>query len=208
MFGAAEMTDKMVAAAAEGSQVETERLAAVLTPQIRLMVAARLGATPRQFHAVEELGQQVMMGLVAGISRLDNRTVNGLKAYASRIVSNKVADYLKKDTGRGGKRPRVRSLDSTVAGLTEAGPLWQLLSADGTSPVSAVARADKFNLVLNEMQKLKPEYCEIITLAFFDQLETAEIAKRLGLTRPAASMRLIRAVNTLRSRVTDSDETA
>ncbi len=49
-----------------------------------------------------------------------------------------------------------------------------------------------------ELGGLKAEYREAITLAFFDQMTTRDIAQRMELSRPAASMLLLRAVKALR----------
>ena len=49
-----------------------------------------------------------------------------------------------------------------------------------------------------ELGGLKSEYREAITLAFFDQMTTHDIGERMELSRPAASMLLLRAVNALR----------
>jgi DNA-directed RNA polymerase specialized sigma24 family protein len=93
------------------------------------------------------------------------------------------------------------SLDSTLAEYSSAGPLWQFLSLSGPSPASAAARAEQCSLVFTELGRLKPEHREVITYAFFDQLATAEIADRLNISRPAASMLLIRALESLRRRL-------
>ena len=80
MFGATKLTDEVVRAAAEGSHEELGRLLEEIRPQVRLMVVARLSPTPAQFGEVDEIAQKVMLALTDGISRLENRTVAGLKA--------------------------------------------------------------------------------------------------------------------------------
>jgi len=165
------------------------------------MVAARLSSSPQCLHAMEDIAQSVLMGVNDRLPELKNRTVSGLKAFTSTIVSRRVADYLRGRPADGAARRPVASLDSTVAGLSGAGPMWQFLSADGTSPLTAADRAEQLNRVLAELGRLKPEHRDVITYAFFDQLTTAEIAERMGISRPATSMLLIRAVNTLRRRL-------
>lgn len=143
--------------------------------------------------------------MISSLQRLERRTVGGLKAYFSGIVAHKVADFLRQQpAAKAGGKPV--SLDSTVAGFSEPGPLWQFLSASGTSPSSAADRADQVLRLMTELGKLKPEHREVITLAFFDQLPTGEIASQLSLTRPAASMLLVRAVKSLRRNMTGSSE--
>lgn len=203
--GVAGLTDEVVAAAVRGSQPETARVVGAVAQHARLMVAARLSATPSQMHAVDDVAQVALGGLSTSLTRLENATVNGLKAYFSRIVAHKVADYLRQPS-LAAPGPHPVSLDSTASGFSQPGPLWQLLSASGTSPASAAERVEQVTRLMTELGKLKPEHREAITLAFFDQLPTAVIAERLSISRPAASMLLVRAIKILRRNMTGSSE--
>ncbi len=197
--------DSTVAGAVNGSRDDLSRLTEAILPHIRGTIVARLAPTPGQMHAVDEIAQQVLMGLTTGIQRLENPTHAGLKAFVSGIVRNQVSLFL---SGRGGDSPGPKraSLDSTFAGCSQMGPLWQFLSSDGTSPLSAAVRTDQCGRIVEELGRLKPEHREVITLAFFDQLPTGEIAGILGISRPAASMLLIRAIKSLRRNLTGSSE--
>lgn len=200
------ITDDLVAAATGGVAEDVERLFRALGPQVRLMVMARLSATPGSSHALDELTQLTLVALNDGLGRLERPTAAGLKAYLSGIVSRKVADHLRRRGGGDLVGPALPSLDSTVSALSGASPLWQLLSGGGTSPLSAADRSDQFGRLMTELGKLKDDYREVVTLAFFDQLPTREIAERMRMTRPAASMLLLRALRTLRRRLTGSSE--
>lgn len=204
MFGSSTLTDQEVRSAAEGSRLALERIAEALEPQVRLMVAARLSPTPAQLDAIEDIAQEVMLGLSAGISRLENRTIDGLRAFLSGIVVRKVADLIKRRGAGRTLRPAFRSLDSTVTSLSDAGRLWQLLSASGVSLASVVDRRELVDRLIRALGGLKREYREVITLAFFDQLSTAEIASQQGVSRGAVSMLLLRAVQALRRQMTGS----
>jgi len=195
------LTDEIVHAAVEGEREALDTLSTEVSPQVRLMVAARLGAGALQSPVIEDISQLVCLGMTTNLGQLQNRSVGGFKAFLSTIVARRVADHLR---GSGPLKPgpsRAASLDSTVAGLTSDGPLWQLLSADGTSPATAADRAEQFTRVLAALEQLKQEHRSAITYAFFDQLTTAEIAEKLSISRPAASMLLIRAVQALRRRL-------
>lgn len=206
MPGAADITDDQVARSAEGSSEDTDRVLRAMEPQVRLMVAARLSANRAQHHALDEIAHLAMVGLSEGIGRLENRTVNGLKAFASVIVGRRVSDYLRRRGGAKNRGAAAASLDSTVSGLSGGLPLGQLLSAGGKTPSSAAAQADETAAVLEGLAALKPEYREVITLAIFDQLPTRDIAERMNISRPAASMLLIRAIKTLRRNLTGSSK--
>ncbi|MCP3906296.1 MAG: hypothetical protein GY715_21955, partial [Planctomycetes bacterium] len=158
MFGTAELTDDVVRSAADGSPPALARVADALSPQVRLMVAARLLPTPAQFHAAEDICQQVMTALARGLDRLEHRTVGGLKAYVSGMVRHQVAEALRRWQREGGKGRRVRSLESNVGTALHSSPLWQHLSGSVISPRSEVDRAEQTERLLLELGRLKDSY--------------------------------------------------
>ncbi|MHC4949274.1 MAG: RNA polymerase sigma factor [Planctomycetota bacterium] len=193
MVALARVTDDAVRAAAGGSRRDLGRVVQALLPHIRLMISARLGPTPAQHDAAEDVAQQVVLALTTGIPRLRHRTVAGLQAYLSGIVRRKVAETIRRRARRPGN-----GHDDGVGRLAE-------LVADGAvSPPGATERAELATRVLAELDRLSPRHREIIVLRFFDQLSTREMAARLHLKRPAASMRLLRAIRALRRRVTET----
>jgi DNA-directed RNA polymerase specialized sigma24 family protein len=109
------------------------------------MVAARLSPTPAQFHAVEDIAQDAALALLRGISRLKNRTVRGLVAFVSRIVSRKVCRFI--------IRPRVptQSLDAILDLLSSTGGPWLSLVDQGTSPSSAAGRRELVARIMDEL---------------------------------------------------------
>lgn len=204
----ADLTDETVAEAIDGASRAIERVATAVNDQMRLMVYARLNPTAAQLGHVEELTQQSIESFLAGLSTVTVRSVAGIRSFASTIVARRVADHIRNPAGIGRGKPSPRSLDSTVAGYTVAGPLWQFLSAGVTGPLSAAAREDQFQQTMIELSRMRDEYRAVITMAFFDQLTTGQIAERMGVTRQAAAMSLLRAVRALRERlsVTESNQ--
>lgn len=198
MTGVVELTDSTVIAASEGSDWARAYVLEVLAPRVRLMVWARLAPSLAQLRAVDDLAEEALAALAAGLTRLETRTTTGLKAFLSGIVRHKVEDFLRADGGVQGVRPVIRSLDSTVSSFSQVGPLWQFLSASGVSPRTAIDHAERISLLMVELGQLAADHREILTLAFFDQLPLAEIAERMQRSREAASMLLKRAILTLR----------
>ena len=134
MFGASELTDELIASAVNGTPADTRRILELVSPQVELMVTARLSPTPGRLHDVQEIAQLAMVALSRGLPRLRTRTKRGLRAYMSGIVARKVADHLKRRGEGDLTGPRAASLDATVSRMSGTGPLWQLLSAGGRSP--------------------------------------------------------------------------
>lgn len=201
-----ELTDETVAAAAGGSREAVERIALALVDRIRLMAYARLNPAAGKCELVEDITQESMESLLRGLPALQNQTVGGLRSFASTVVTRRVADAIRNPAGAGRGRPAPKSLDSTVAQLSSVGPLCEFLAGSGTSPLSAADREEQFQRAMTELCHLKEEHRTIITLAFFDQLTTGQIAVHLDVTRQAAAMTLLRAVRALRNRMTGHTE--
>ena len=200
------ISDELVAAAAQGQSEALERTLEGLAPQVRIMVNARLNPTLAQTQLAEDLVQESLSSISKAISTLQRQTAGGLRAFASTIVSRRVADALR-DPERLGRRAGDRSLDSHAnIDFSGAAPLWAMLSASGASPVTQADHADLIPRVMSAMTSLKPEHREAITMAFFDQLDTRDLAERMNISRPAASMLLIRAVKALRRQLTGSSQ--
>ena len=200
----ANLTDDLVRAAAGGDAAARETVLRLWSARLPAMVAARLSPAPDQLHLVDDLAQQALVCLDEALRRLREPTAAGLRATASTIVARRVADYLRGPDGPRG--PRVGSLDSTWHSASAHTALRDLIPATILSPRSAAVNAETLRLALAALGRLKAEHREIVTLAFFDQLSMSEVADRLGITRPAASMLLLRAVRSIRQSLTDADD--
>ncbi len=204
MYGAESINDETVRAAVQGVALERNKVLEALTSQVRAMITIRLSPTPAQFHAVEDLAQQTLIALSEGLNQLRDARVTTLKSFASVVVGRKVADFLRQNNNA---KPRsIDSYDGSLPDSSAFGPLREILPASTISPRSLAVRADAIRQVVAELGRLKRNYREIITFAFFDQLPVNEISERMEMTRPAASMLLVRAVKTLRRNITGSSK--
>jgi len=196
-FGSGEWTDRLVAEAAGGSEEARTRLSEQLLPRVRAMVIARLAPAPSQRHDVDDLTQECLIGVLEGVATLREPRAAVLRAFASTIVSRRTADYIRRATAEEKRNPRPRD-----AGASIDSDLWASILADSLSPGGSVAKRDEIRRILLALSGLKDRYRRIVTLAFIDQISMAEIAEQLGVSRPAASMLLMRAVRTLRRDIT------
>ena len=193
------LTDEQVGAAVGGSIEARDAVLRVLARRIPAMVSVRLSPSAAQHHVVEDLSQEVLVSISEGLARMREPTAIALKSMTSVITARRVADYLR--TAKGGDRPAVRSLDTSLKGATTTVFMRDLIPASSLSPRSAAIRAEGVRQTLGELSRLKDEYRDVITLAFFDQLPMAEVADRLSMSRGAASMLLMRAIHALRESV-------
>ena len=88
----------------------------------------------------------------------------------------------------------------------EAIPAWDNIPDTGTSPISAVAKADRHELLRRAIHELNEGDRQIVLLRNFDDLSNSECAEVLGIDPKAASIRYVRALQRLKTKLTEYTE--
>lgn len=196
--------DQAVRAASDGNARERARVIACLAEPVRAMVVVRLAPSAMRAQDVDDIVQESLAAISEAMPTMREPSVGALRAFASTIVTRKVANYLSDNRRRSDER--AISLDMTVGDGSSVGALRHLLSASGFSPGSVAARREQIRNLLAQLAALKASHREVITMAIIDQLPISEVAERMNLSRPAASMLLFRAMKTLRKNMTGSSQ--
>lgn len=196
--------DEAVLAASNGDLQKRAHVIACMAEPVRAMVVVRLAPSAMRAQDVDDIVQDALTAISEGLPSMRAPTVGTLRAFASTIVSRKVANYLSNDKRRSNEQ--AISLDLPAGDGSSVGALRHLLSASGISPGSAAARREQIHNLLVHLAALKDAHREVITMTVIDQLPIAEVAERMNLTRPATSMLLFRAMKTLRRNITGSSQ--
>lgn len=186
--------DDDVPRARAGDSAARERVLSGMRPRVQVMVRARLGAEHRCWHVIEDLTQEVVLALAGCLQTLASDAPPAFRLLVSRLVQHKVADHYR-------HRRRQRTQLPRLVPTPPTGSAFELLHgvhAATTSPSGKAARAEEIDMLLSELAALPAPHREVLTLAFFDHLDTAEIGEALGTTRPSAAMRVLRALRALR----------
>ena len=88
----------------------------------------------------------------------------------------------------------------------EAPPAWDDVPDTATSPLSAAARADRHEILRRALHELSDADRQIVLLRNFDDLSNAECADVLGIDPKAASIRYVRALQRLKSKLVEYTE--
>lgn len=198
------LDDALVRAASDGDLQKRGHLIACMAEPVRTMVIVRLTPSALRAQDVDDIVQDSLTAISEGLPSMREPSVRTLRAFASTIVSRKVANYLSNDKRRANER--VVSLDLTEGDGSSVGALRHLLSASGISPGSVAARREQIQNLLVHLAALKDAHREIITMTIIDQLPITHVAERMNLSRAAASMLLFRAMKTLRRNITGSSQ--
>ena len=101
---------------------------------------------------------------------------------------------------------RERSLEAELE--RSASRLEGLLAADQTSPSERAVRGEEFLRLARALSRLPEDQRRVVELHYLKGLTVAEVAERIGRTRPAAVGLLFRGLKRLRELLRDPGESA
>ena len=107
------------------------------------------------------------------------------------------------------KRDAYKEMDVAEegdAGQTAAQLSWNMFADSVTSPLSKIARSDRYDLLRNAIEALPENDRIILTLRHFDAMSNTECAQALGIEAKAASIRYVRALQRLQSKLLEFTE--
>lgn len=192
------LTDSLVQAAAAGDRLAQEQLLDTLRGRVGAMLSARLAPHHAHRDIIDDLVQETLLSLSLRITALNQRTVQGLRSYLSVVVRNRVFKHLKDATSRPWPAAPRSLQDPGIEAASSGVQLFESIRGTEPTPSSNAARAEIFRRLTAAMADLRPAYREVLTLAFFDQLNSSQIAEVLEVKRTTAAMLVMRALEALR----------
>ena len=170
-------TAQQVRAAKDGRSTAMEGLFERYLPQVRGIVAARMGRRLQAFVELEDLVQDSMRLAIAGLERFEHRTEGAFRHWLATCVENAIRKEVRKQGAAkrgGGKVQRVADLAQTR--------LAESLFPDGGPGVSKAARDhEDEERVEAAMLGLTPRYREVIALRVHGEMSYREIAAAMDL---------------------------
>lgn len=166
-----------VQAANDGSSTAMESLFERYLPQVRSIVAARMGLKLHAVIELEDLVQESMCLAIGSLDRFEHRTEGSFRSWLAACVENAIRNEARKHDAikRGaGKVQRIADLAQTR--------LAESLFPDGTPGASQAARdrEDEEQMEAALLQ-LAPRYREVIALRVHGEMSHREIAEAMGL---------------------------
>jgi RNA polymerase sigma-70 factor (ECF subfamily) len=147
-----------------------------------------------------DLVQQTMMEAYRGFDKFHGRSEAEWLAWLKRILEHNAADFVRRF--QGAKRHVGKEIalspptdDSTAARLDPAAP--------GDTPSQAMVKLESELQLAEALEKLTPDYREVIVLRNLQRLSFDEVAQRLDRSRPAAQMLWMRAMQKLQQLLQD-----
>lgn len=142
-----------------------------------------------------DLVQQTLLEAHRDFERFQGATKQEWLGWLRRILAHNVADYVRRYRGTAKRRigreiPLRDPADTAVYGAPEP-------AAPCATPSEEFLQADSELQLASALEKLPPDYHEVIMLRNLQRLPFSDVAERMGRSRPAVQMLWMRAIKRL-----------
>jgi RNA polymerase sigma-70 factor (ECF subfamily) len=186
-------TQQLVALAQGGDNSALGQLCSIYAERVRRIVRFRMGPELRTQLESMDLVQEALVEAVKDIGDFTYCSDGDFLNWLSSIVENTIRDYV--DRIHAAKRDvrRQVSLNKISARTDRARPDVGM-PAVTTTPSVVLSLREELDRLEQAMDRLKPQYREVIMLAKIEGLSCKEIAGRLNKSPAAVAMSLSRGI--------------
>lgn len=188
----AQRTQELIAQAQGGDASALGQLCSVYTERVRRIVRFRMGPELRPHLESMDLVQEALIDAVNDLGAFTYSNEGDFLRWLSRIVENTIRDHARRL--HTAKRDVRRQVPLDYAARDNCSGFGSGLPAATTTPSVILSLREDLDRLEQAMDRLKPEYREVIVLAKIEGLSCKEIAERLGKSPAAVAMMLSRAI--------------
>jgi RNA polymerase sigma-70 factor (ECF subfamily) len=154
--------------------------------RLAVLTHYRLGPHLRAKYEIDDVLQETFLRAVRDFARFEYQGPGSLLRWLTVIHAHTLAELgRKKDLGE----PVPFRSPSHPEGIDPR---------DSTTPSRVFARQETLDRILHTLDQLTPDYREVLILARFEGLSTAEVAARMDKSREQVALLLHRALKRLR----------
>ena len=196
-------TQRLVSLAKTGDELALERLCKVYGERVRRIIRLRMGNELRSKMESMDLVQDTFIAALRGLENFTYQNEGDFLRWLSTIAENRLRDNLKKLHADKRDIRKEMSLNNNRQStqdsfVRQAGPV------DSITPSVIMSRREELDEIEKALDKLKPEYKEVILLTKIEGLSSKELSGRLGKAPGAVRMLLSRAMIALASALEDN----
>lgn len=195
---------ELIARARQGDAQCRDRLFALCRSYARHLARAQVETWLRRKVDASDVVQQTMLEAHCGFERFRGSTERELLAWLGQILRHNVADFVRCYRGTA-KRDMAREVPFRDPAETRPVGAPEPAASDPT-PSRQVAGLEMQLHVIAALDQLPPDYQEVIVLRNLERLAFAEVAERMGRSRPAAQMLWMRAIRKLQGLLGEGGE--
>ena len=191
-------TQQLVALAKDGDQLALDQLCHIYAERVQWMVRLRIGKELRSKLESMDLVQEVFIHALEGLENFIYTNEGDFVRWLSKITQNALRDNV--DKLHTGKRNIHKELPLDDRGPTTGGRFFGAPGPiDATTPSAIISKREDLARLEEAIDKLRPEYREVILLAKIEELSYSQIGDRLGKSARAVKMLVSRAIVALAS---------
>jgi RNA polymerase sigma-70 factor (ECF subfamily) len=191
-----QQTQYLVDLAKEGDELALNQLCSIYGERVRRIIRLRLGQKIRPKLDSVDVVQDALILALGGLKDFTYRNEGDFLRWLSAIAENKLRDIL--DKFHADKRDVHKEIPFKKEDRsTESGSVGAAVPMRTTTPSVIACRKEALDKLEQALDKLKPEYKQVVVLKKIEELSHAEIAERLGKNTGAVRMLLARAMAAL-----------
>ena len=180
-------TERLVERAKAGDRAAFETIVARFHDRLQTAVRHHLGARRDAAVEVDDVVQETFARAFGAVDRFTWRGEDSLYPWLYGIAKNVALRFAEKSN-------KLHSLE-----------IPERLAADDIAPSKAARRDERFDRLERCLEKLKPEYREVLRLARLEGLTVHEIAERMNRTEYSVKHLIARAIRQLRESFGDTE---
>ena len=181
-------TQNLVTLARDGDETALNQLCRVYAARVLWLVRLRMGKELRSKLESMDVVQDVLISALRDLGDFTYKSEGDFVRWLSRVVENRLRDNLDKlHAAKRDVRREVRLNSHRMA----AEPI------DTTTPSAIMAQSEEFDRLAKAIDRLKPEYRELIVLTKIEGLSYRDIGGKLDKSADAVRMLVSRAMAAL-----------
>jgi RNA polymerase sigma-70 factor (ECF subfamily) len=195
MAETAEAPEVLLARARAGDATTLGRLLASYRNYLRLLADMQMGPTLRSRVDPSDLVQEALLEAHRDFGHFSGGSEPELLAWLRRILARNLLDQARRHQAQVRDPRRETSLEAL---MEESGSgLVAVLAARDPSPSAQASRREQAVLLADALERLAPDYREVIVLRSLQDLPFEEVAQRMGRKPGAVRMLWARALEKL-----------
>jgi RNA polymerase sigma-70 factor (ECF subfamily) len=194
--GIADKTRELVALAKEGNESAISQLWTVYGARVHWIMRLRMGKELRSKLESTDLAQDTLLSALGDLENFTYKNEGDFLRWISTIAENRLRDNLDKlHADKRNIRKEIRLGKPGANTVSKSAVSFAPIEA--TTPSVIMSRKEELDKLEKAIDKLKPEYKEVIVLSKIEGLSYKEIADTLGKTSEAVRKLISRAMAAL-----------
>ncbi len=189
-------TQRLVALAKVGDESALEKLCQVYGERVRRIIRLRMGAELRNKLESMDLVQDAFISALRSLENFTYENEGDFMRWLSKIAENRIRDNL--DRLHADKRDIRREIPlNNYRQVNQDSFVRNFEPMKSTTPSMIISKQEDLDKLEKAIDKLKPEYKEVIILTKIEGLSYKEAAEQLHKSPDAVRMILSRAIQAL-----------